>query len=780
MIDQAAELCSEWIYLAVLASWRALPVFLVVASLSLLLRRHVPARAVCVLWLLVIARFLLPVSIGSPIAIGPMLDQSLVALTTDSTATDPNVTQFETFTYQNEDGESITIAQLPPGATAEEQAAADAQVQRIVKADAAAGGTVVSEPPGMLANLIDRLEPLLIVLAWSVLLGLPALTIALLLRGVLSHVRFAWQLWRLPAITDRDTVDCLLRVCDDLRVGRRPAIKEVPSLHAPAMFGLFRTTICLPSSWRQDLNPDQLDWVFRHEVAHVKGRDGLVLFVANVARSLNCFNPLAWITFTKLQYHMERAADEAATRHLDGSQVRQYGELLIRFASGQTRARGHAAVGLLAMAAPNGLSKRIAALTHEQTNHPWAIRTALLPLVILIAIAGLTDAKRPEFATVSPRPIPNLEIALASAEVPAGRIYEGQPIPVHDEAKERMVSFNVKNAMAKARELEPDIDASEFVSHYFFGAYPITKEFQTKHAIENGVMKFRCTERREALIKQMLAAFERSGLWQIATEIRIIETDVRNLNQFDWSSPDDTTQVQRLLQGPPVVDSPEWDATFAFDFSRWPVVETGAASSRQPASVPVRAMRINRLRSEILIQQMQREPKSNLMQAPKVTMFNGQCASVSDITQRPFVTDVLEITGQKASSLQPRISVVDEGWRMLLKTTVTENEHVNLQLVLHHSNIDDVKLAAIPYNGEMQPDEQVTVQVPSVQTESIAVTSELGDDDALLVYSPKPYSSDDASSLERGKGQVFMIRTELIPDNAILKDFTQHSSSPSR
>ena len=135
MIDQAAELCAEWIYLAGLASWRALPVFLVVASLSLLLRRHVPARAVCLLWLLVIARFLMPVSVGSQVAMSNWIDRSVVALTSDSSATDANKDEFDTFTFVLDDGESVTMALLPPEATTEEQAAANAKAQRLAEVE---------------------------------------------------------------------------------------------------------------------------------------------------------------------------------------------------------------------------------------------------------------------------------------------------------------------------------------------------------------------------------------------------------------------------------------------------------------------------------------------------------------------------------------------------------------------------------------------------------------------------------------------------------------------
>lgn len=52
MIDQITEQCVTVLYLVFLASWRALPVFVVVAVLAFVLRKRMPARYLCWLWLI--------------------------------------------------------------------------------------------------------------------------------------------------------------------------------------------------------------------------------------------------------------------------------------------------------------------------------------------------------------------------------------------------------------------------------------------------------------------------------------------------------------------------------------------------------------------------------------------------------------------------------------------------------------------------------------------------------------------------------------------------------
>jgi hypothetical protein len=193
-----------------------------------------------------------------------------------------------------------------------------------------------------------------------------------------------------------------------------------------------------------------------------------------------------------------------------------------------------------------------------------------------------------------------------------------------------------------------------------------------------------------------------------------------------------------------------------------------------------RSPKINHQESEKFIHQVQSDVRSNIMMAPKVTMFNGQRGLISDCVQRPFVTDVFEVKGEQATALQPKISVFEDGWKFLIKTSVTAEEQVKLQMVFTHSSVDAVKLANLPNARGNDPQERVTIQVPTVHSESIAVESVLSEDEALLVFSPRPYSDEvdreNASKVD-GMGQVFMIRATLIPDNDFLKSFVPENAS---
>ena len=93
-----------------------------------------------------------------------------------------------------------------------------------------------------------------------------------------------------------------------------------------------------------------------------------------------------------------------------------------------------------------------------------------------------------------------------------------------------------------------------------------------------------------------------------------------------------------------------------------------------------------------LIQAAQGNTRSNVMQAPKVTLFNGQNAFVSDTRQRPFVTSVIPVVGDFAAAQQPVITVLSEGTAVNVQAVVSSDRRfVRLTLVPFFSTIGAVQ-----------------------------------------------------------------------------------------
>jgi general secretion pathway protein D len=108
----------------------------------------------------------------------------------------------------------------------------------------------------------------------------------------------------------------------------------------------------------------------------------------------------------------------------------------------------------------------------------------------------------------------------------------------------------------------------------------------------------------------------------------------------------------------------------------------------------------------------QGDARTNILQAPKVTLFNGQTAFVSDTTQRPFVTSVIPVVGDFAAAQQPVIVVLNEGTSMNVQAVVSNDRRfVRLTLVPFFSQIGDVE--EFTFEGSVTTDSGTTVQDPS-------------------------------------------------------------------
>ena len=92
-----------------------------------------------------------------------------------------------------------------------------------------------------------------------------------------------------------------------------------------------------------------------------------------------------------------------------------------------------------------------------------------------------------------------------------------------------------------------------------------------------------------------------------------------------------------------------------------------------------------------LIEASQGDSRTNVLQAPKVTLFNGQQATVIDAAQVPFVISVVPVVGEFAAAQQPVIVVLSEGTMLTVQAVVSDDRrYVRLTLVPFFSQIGDV------------------------------------------------------------------------------------------
>jgi general secretion pathway protein D len=105
------------------------------------------------------------------------------------------------------------------------------------------------------------------------------------------------------------------------------------------------------------------------------------------------------------------------------------------------------------------------------------------------------------------------------------------------------------------------------------------------------------------------------------------------------------------------------------------------------------------------IEAAQGDKRSNVLQAPKVTLFNGQQAFVSDTSQSPFVISVIPVVGDFAAAQQPVIVVLSEGTFLTVQAVVSSDRRfVRLTMIPFFSKITEVN--TFTFEGEATTTEE--------------------------------------------------------------------------
>ncbi|HET6881243.1 MAG TPA: hypothetical protein VFI31_13870 [Pirellulales bacterium] len=142
---------------------------------------------------------------------------------------------------------------------------------------------------------------------------------------------------------------------------------------------------------------------------------------------------------------------------------------------------------------------------------------------------------------------------------------------------------------------------------------------------------------------------------------------------------------------------------------------------------------LSQIEAYFLMEASQGDRRSNVLQAPKVTLFNGQLAAVFDITQTPFVVSVIPVVGAFAAAQQPVILVLNEGTALTVQAVISSDRRfVRLTLVPFFSNITSVNTftftgsSTTTQNSDSEgPSDNTTKRVTSSTTSAQGTTVQL-------------------------------------------------------
>lgn len=213
-------------------------------------------------------------------------------------------------------------------------------------------------------------------LAGIVLMILPLALAVLALRRVFRTARPVTSAQALAALAHAKTL---------AGVGGKVQLLESSCCAVPMTMGLLHPHIIVPAEsavW----SPERWRFVLLHELAHAKRHDIAIVWMAQLARAIYWFHPLAWIAFCRLGIEAERTCDDIVL--LAGTDASHYAAALVDIAEASQR-RSVMAQTVLHMAGRSTLESRVRRVLDQKCRRGFA-RRAALPLVAAIALGAGT------------------------------------------------------------------------------------------------------------------------------------------------------------------------------------------------------------------------------------------------------------------------------------------------------------------------------------------------------------------------------------------------------
>lgn len=266
-------------------------------------RERYRAKTRCWLWLALAAFLLLPIDFSvknAPVQAAPPKDYTLF-VGTDKTAIQSTDNLF--------------------GDMAEKSGQSPAQVR----------DTIIQRPVTNPEQKTTRYIPVTTILFYGYLAGAAAF---LLYQGV-SYALFRRTVRRWKRDVSRaDYAAMLSDTARDLGVSA-PEMIVCEAISTPAVTGLFRPTLLLPHEG-YDLN--ELRYILRHELCHLKRRDMLLKLVLLAANAMHWFNPVVYLMLRQADEDIELACDSAATDGLELPERAAYSRTLLAAVQSSVRA----------------------------------------------------------------------------------------------------------------------------------------------------------------------------------------------------------------------------------------------------------------------------------------------------------------------------------------------------------------------------------------------------------------------------------------------------------
>ncbi|MFZ2277111.1 MAG: M56 family metallopeptidase [Prosthecobacter sp.] len=273
-----------------------------------------------------------------------------------------------------------------------------AQTQPAPSTPAAVSPLMAEAAPVVFDSVTPMPEPIhwqqVFLLAW---LGVSA---GMLVFGSVSFMLTLRRFKQARQPASDELLATLAQIASEMHLRYVPRVLIASSVSSPAVTGLLRPTLLLPTEFDREFTPAETRLVLKHELMHLKRGDLSLNALMCVLMALHWFNPLLWIAFFKIRADREAACDAQVLQNATRDHRIAYGHALLKVETAfSPRGLSLGFVGIFQRGA--ALRSRIQSIAKHRTPHP-TMKAMITMCIVLMTFFGVTRAQQPKPAEDAP------------------------------------------------------------------------------------------------------------------------------------------------------------------------------------------------------------------------------------------------------------------------------------------------------------------------------------------------------------------------------------------
>jgi beta-lactamase regulating signal transducer with metallopeptidase domain len=556
---------------------------------------------------------------------------------------------------------------------------------------------------------------LLLTFIWTCGLGF------VLVGTAVVHFRFSRRVGRTPVCTEPRIVDLWNSCRSAIGVRRAMPVVECDAVRQPALMGVFRSQLLLPSHVTE-LADDELRMIMLHELAHVRRLDIAWNWLLVLIRAIHWWNPVYWLAAARFASLREQACDAFVLRRMAGEPDRAYSELLLTLAEREPAGLGWrvtlpaSILGFVSsLFRQRAIRQRLRALRSAGAKPGWARTAVAAAAIALVAACGLTDAMPTEEVDNVLDWVPTITM-----NAPAPPADDGPPVTRLYDLTELLARIDADASVLPDAAGELKWLIAEVLQIKRFGANPDGSSptpSKATYTLEGSQLRVDAPEGLQRKLGERLQIWQQSGFGQIAIgcEFYHADHDVASAAGLSWQL-EETHSVgsEQILAaelsdvGPPAANPPPHAAAS--------VVE----------SFPVLVATLNKQQVEAFLHAFYSQKRGHRFQASKVTVYNGQTANIGEVRQTPFVVGLKK---NRAGWQEPLIQIVEDGTTFAFRAVHSgDRRQISLKGRVGINKLGDVHEVRATCNGF-----PAIVQAPCCKRWRIDFDSTVNEGESVLI-----------------------------------------------